>query len=103
MKRLGITVLLVLFGAMLSVLYVKQKKAYAEWQLVNCSVVKDDRVSEGQSVRLMLDGPTKIQVTEWSNQCDIPVGTVFGYRTGSTVCTGKHAETCFIIESEETR
>ena len=80
-----------------------QSRTLRTWTLVKCAIVKDDRVREGQSVRLTLRGATDIQVTEWNDQCDIPVGTEFSSRIGSAICTGRHAETCFVIESEAKR
>jgi hypothetical protein len=74
------------------------------WRLDSCSVVKDDRVQEGQSVRLVLRGPTVVEATEWENHCRIPVGTEF-QRNGGFVCNSSAAGStdvgCFGVESEK--
>jgi hypothetical protein len=76
------------------------------WQLQSCSVVKDDRVREGHSVRLTLSGPTVIEATVWEDECRIPVGTEF-HREGGLVCNpsvaGPNDLGCFGIESEKPR
>lgn len=76
------------------------------WRLSACSVVKDDRVREGQSARLTLRGPTTIEATDWSSRCRIPVGTEF-HRENGFVCNpdiaGPNDFGCFGIESEKPR
>jgi hypothetical protein len=102
--RIVTTVLiaLVLWGTDLA-LAKRREHSKATWRLDSCSVVKDDRVQEGQSLRLVLRGPTVIEATEWENHCRIPVGTEFLRSEGficNTSVAGATDVGCFGIESE---
>jgi hypothetical protein len=106
LKRLAVALL---FGviAIPVALYVNARRhKQSQWQVVGCSLVKDDRVREGHSVRLKLSGPTMIEATVWEDECRIPVGTEFT-RDGGFVCNprmaGPNELGCFRIESETKR
>lgn len=106
MKRLAVALL---FGviAMPNALYVRDRShKQSQWQVVACTLVNDDRVREGHSVRLKLSGPTMIEATVWEDECRIPVGTEFS-RDGGFVCSPRMAAPnkpgCFRIESETRR
>jgi hypothetical protein len=76
------------------------------WKVAQCSVVRDDRIAEGQSAELVLLGPSTIHATVWDTQCRIPAGTEF-HRDGDFMCNpsvaGPYDSGCFGIRSETGR
>jgi len=111
-KRLTVAVLFAIFVALPVAFYVNRKAKTPKWQVVGCSVVKDDRIREGESVRLKLSGPTFIELEVLANECLIPLGTEFtDYRVGGNICANAELSKrlpssvgdCFRIMSETKR
>jgi hypothetical protein len=106
MKRFAVAILFGLIAIPVAVYVNDRSHKQSQWRVVDCSVVKDDRVQEGHSVRLKLSGPTMIEATVWEDECRIPVGTEF-VRDGGFICNPRMAGPsdlgCFGIESETKR
>jgi hypothetical protein len=76
----------IIVGSFIYALYAEYQSRPRTWIVVGCSVVKDDRIREGESVRLKLSGPTFIEVEEFASECVIPIGTEFtDYRVGGHI------------------
>jgi hypothetical protein len=114
------TIFLALVALLLTILFVRihlmeslaqppavtDQSALPTWRVSACSVVRDDRIAEGQSVQLTLLGSSTIHATAWDTKCRIPLGTEFR-RDGDFMCNpsvaGPFDSGCFGIESETGR
>jgi hypothetical protein len=114
------TIFLALVALLLTVLFVRirlmesfarpavaaDQSAVPTWKVSACALVRDDRIAEGQSIRLTLLGSSTIHATVWDTKCRIPLGTEFR-RDGDFMCNpsvaGPYDSGCFGIDSETGR